>query len=80
MLDNYSLGVTDMKRSRLFYDAALGRLGIAAKVRGETFARWAKDAPKSTTAGAALDALTKPGDAVRAVLPRESSSAGSAPC
>ncbi len=43
MLDSYSLGVTDMKRSRTFYDAALARLGIAAKVRGETFARWAKD-------------------------------------
>ncbi|SEC86237.1 Uncharacterised protein (plasmid) [Tsukamurella tyrosinosolvens] len=47
--------------------AALSDEAAKSPVVTGSIARWAKDAPKSTTAGAALDALTKPGDAVRAV-------------
>lgn len=47
--------------------AALSDEAAKSPVVTGSLARWAKDAPKSTTAGAALDALTKPGDAIRAV-------------
>ncbi|TWS22098.1 ABC transporter substrate-binding protein [Tsukamurella sputi] len=47
--------------------AALSEDAAKSPVVAGSLARWAKDAPKSTTTGAALEALTKPGDAVRAV-------------
>lgn len=47
--------------------AALSEDAAKSPVVAGSLSRWAKDAPKSTTTGAALEALTKPGDAVRAV-------------
>ncbi len=47
--------------------AALSDDAAKSPVVTGSLARWARDAPRSTTAGAALDALTKPGDGVRAV-------------
>lgn len=47
--------------------AALSDEAAKSPVVTGSLTRWAKDAPASTTAGAALEALTKPGDAVRAV-------------
>ena len=40
MLDNCSLHVTDLERSRSFYDAALGRLGIPTGRIGEDTVFW----------------------------------------
>ncbi|TWS18360.1 ABC transporter substrate-binding protein [Tsukamurella asaccharolytica] len=47
--------------------AALSDDAARSPVVTGALARWAKDAPASATTGAALDALTTPGDAVRAV-------------
>lgn len=47
--------------------AALSEDAAKSPVVAGSLSRWAKDAPKSTTTGAALEALTKPGDDVRAV-------------
>ncbi|WP_133298584.1 substrate-binding domain-containing protein [Tsukamurella pulmonis] len=47
--------------------AALSEDAAKSPVVVGSLSRWGKDAPKSTTAGAALEALTRPGDALRAV-------------
>ncbi|ULB10809.1 VOC family protein [Cereibacter azotoformans] len=43
MIDQCSLHVTDLERSRSFYDAALGRLGIPTGRPGRSGVHWARE-------------------------------------
>jgi len=43
MFEHVSIGVRDLARSKIFYDAALKPLGIACKTRGEGYLGYGRD-------------------------------------
>lgn len=60
MISHVSIGVTDIERSRRFYDAALGALGYRRLFEGEGYVAYGADEPKFWVAQSELVPAANP--------------------